>query len=164
MIYILSFMVLGVFWLMHHAVFDRIKYYDGTQAWLNIVFLMFVALIPFSTALFGEYGAERTTALFYGGNLVLLFVMLESLFTYSTSSQAKLLDNELEPDIVRGGRIMGIIYIVLVLLAMAISFASPVAAFIIYGILVGTIILLVVLGRGERAYIWSPKKTVVQPK
>jgi uncharacterized membrane protein len=157
LIYILSFMVLGVFWLMHHAVFDRICYYDGTQAWLNIVFLMFVALIPFSTALFGSYGAERTTALFYGGNLILLFVMLLSLWTYSTSSINKLCEGEIDNNLIRGGKIMGLIYLVLILIAMAISFASPVASFIIYGVLVSTIILLNVLGKGERAYIWSLK-------
>jgi len=157
LMYIMSFMVLGVFWLMHHAIFDRVSYYDSTLAWLNIVFLMFIALIPFSTALFGEYGVERITALFYGGNMLLLFTMLVSLFIYANSFKHRLTGNELDLDLVRGARNMGLFYIILILISMGISFASPLASFIIYGVLIGTLILLNVLGKWEIAYIWPPK-------
>ena len=36
-VYVLSFMVLGVFWLVHHLVFDTVERYDTTLIWLNIV-------------------------------------------------------------------------------------------------------------------------------
>ncbi|MFC1983646.1 TMEM175 family protein [Chloroflexota bacterium] len=157
LIYILSFMILGVFWLMHHAIFDRVIYYDGTLAWFNIIFLMFVSLIPFSTALFGAYGVERIIALVYGGNLALLFTMLVSLFLYANSSKHRLTDSELDLDLVRGGRNMGVFYIILVLISMGISFVSPLASFIIYGVTIGTIILLNVFGKSEIAYIWPSK-------
>jgi uncharacterized membrane protein len=117
---------------------------------------MFVSLIPFSTALFGAYGAERMTALFYGGNLVLLFVTLVSLWAYSTTRN-RLVEREVNTSLARGGKIMGITYIVLILVTMGISFASPVASFIIYGIIVGTIILMNIIGKSELVYAWRPK-------
>ncbi len=52
LIYGLSFLILGIFRVIHQSIFDAIKRYDTTLIWLNILFLMFVALVPFSTALF----------------------------------------------------------------------------------------------------------------
>jgi len=89
--------------------------------------------------------------------MVLLFAMLVSLWIYATSPKHRLADSEINANLVRGGRIMGFVYIILVLISMSISFASPVASFIIYGVIVGTIILLNVLGRAEIAYVWPPK-------
>ena len=160
LIYILSFMVLGIFWLMHHAIFDSVRYYNTSLAWINIVFLMFVSLIPFSTALFGEHGAERMTALFYGGNLVLLFFTLVSLWGYSTSI-SQLTAGEVDHKLVRGGKLMGIIYIILISITMGISFASPVTSFIIYGVLVGTLILMTAFGKAEIVYVGRPRQNLI---
>ena len=160
LIYVLSFMVLGIFWLMHHAIFDTVRYYNTSLAWINIVFLMFVSLIPFSTALFGEHGAERMTALFYGGNLVLLFITLVSLWGYSTSL-GRLTEGEIDQRFVRGGKLMGIVYIILILITMGISFVSPVASFIIYGVLVVTIILLTAFGKAEIVYVGRPRQNLI---
>lgn len=56
LIYGLSFMILGLFWVIHHSIFADVKRYDTTLVWLNIAFLMFVSLVPFSTALVGKNG------------------------------------------------------------------------------------------------------------
>ena len=37
LIYGLSFFVLGVFWLMHHFIFDSIRKYDAALSWINII-------------------------------------------------------------------------------------------------------------------------------
>ena len=56
--YALSFLVLGVLWGYHHLAFHSIKRSNMALAWLNIVFLMFVALIPFSTSI-QIWGAQQ---------------------------------------------------------------------------------------------------------
>jgi uncharacterized membrane protein len=48
--YALSFLVLGILWGFHHLVFHSIKHSNMALVWLNILFLMFVTLIPFSTS------------------------------------------------------------------------------------------------------------------
>ena len=75
LMYVLGFLVLGVYWLIHHMIFDAIERYDTTLAWLNITFLVFSVLIPFSTALVVEHGATTATALVYGLNMLAPIVL-----------------------------------------------------------------------------------------
>ena len=103
LIYVLSFLVLGVFWLVHHLIFDTVERYDTTLIWLNILFLMFASLVPFSTRLFIEHGAVTVTALVYGANIGLLFAIAWATFSYVTTEN-RLTATDLDPDIASGGR------------------------------------------------------------
>src|SRR6187549_1393686 len=49
--YLISFIILGVYWVGHHSQFQYIRRGDQMLLWLNIVFLMCVALVPFSAGL-----------------------------------------------------------------------------------------------------------------
>jgi uncharacterized membrane protein len=153
LIYGLSFLVLGIFWLVHHMIFDAIKYYDSTLAWLNIIFLMFVALIPFSTALFGEYGAIQVTAAVYGINMLVVFNMGWAIWSYTTKNY-RLVYDDIDPNIAKGGRKMGFIYSLILIPAILISFANPIISFVIYGVMVIGFMILTMLGRGEMATVW----------
>ena len=50
---IITFFIIGVYWLNHHAVFGLIRRYNKTLVWLNIIFLMSVAFLPFPVDLYG---------------------------------------------------------------------------------------------------------------
>lgn len=76
MAYILSFLVIGSFWISHHRKFRSIQRYDSRFLWLNVLFMMMVAFTPFPTSLLSEYG-NRTSTIFYA--LVIMlggFIML----------------------------------------------------------------------------------------
>lgn len=153
LMYGLSFLVLGVFWLIHHILFDLIERSDTTLIWLNIVFLMFAALIPFSTALFGEHGAKTVTALVYGLNMLVVFGMGWAIFAYSTGAR-RLVARDLDPGLVRGGNAMGGTYQLIMLPPLAVLFVSPVASFSIYGLIALAWIGFTILGRGEAVAVW----------
>jgi uncharacterized membrane protein len=53
--YLLSFFVIGIIWVNHHAVIKSIAVVDRTLLFLNLVLLLFVVLIPFSTATVAQY-------------------------------------------------------------------------------------------------------------
>jgi uncharacterized membrane protein len=53
-IYVLGFLVLGIYWTLHHYMFHFIKRSDGVLMWLNILFLIFAALVPFSAKVMSE--------------------------------------------------------------------------------------------------------------
>src|ERR1700737_1299223 len=53
--YVISFVILGVYWVGHHVQLSFIRRADRPLLWINILFLLWVALVPFSTALLGEY-------------------------------------------------------------------------------------------------------------
>ena len=142
-----------MFWLMHHAIFDSVIQYDMTLQWLNIIYLMFAALIPFTTALFGEHGATRWTALIYGFNMLLLVAAEWGLWAYATSKR-RLVIPELEEALIRGGRRMGAVYVGVLAAALILAVFSPLASFAVYGLVVLGFFLATVGGRWEQAMIW----------
>jgi uncharacterized membrane protein len=56
--YVMSFLILGVFWIGHHNQFHFVKRSDRLILWINLAFLMCIAFISFSTALLGRYRDE----------------------------------------------------------------------------------------------------------
>jgi uncharacterized membrane protein len=61
--YALSFIVIAQFWLIHHRKFARLKHVDVGLFWLNVLFLLFIGLIPFVTSVLAENaGAVGTIA------------------------------------------------------------------------------------------------------
>ena len=72
--YVVTFFMLGVMWFHHHRQFSQIKQSDSILVWANIVYLMFVAILPFSTSLIGEYIEERLPVFIYGGNFIACWI------------------------------------------------------------------------------------------
>jgi uncharacterized membrane protein len=69
--YMISFLVIGLFWLGHHRKFRLITRYDSTLLILNLLMLMVVAIVPFPTALLSENGGQLATILYAAFMLVL---------------------------------------------------------------------------------------------
>jgi uncharacterized membrane protein len=74
--YILSFAVIGVYWLDHHRLFRHLVYFDSSLISLNFLFLFFIAVSPFSTALLGRYTGLQTAWLVYAFNMIALGVTI----------------------------------------------------------------------------------------
>src|SRR6202012_166774 len=67
--YGISFAVIARFWLVHHAFFSEVKAFDSKLIWLNMLYLGFLVLIPFSSQVLGEYGGVFAVVVLYSGNL-----------------------------------------------------------------------------------------------
>ena len=93
-IYVLGFLALGVYWVLHSYMFHFIKRSDGILMWLNILFLVLAALVPFSTkvlevndVLFSGPDSEWTTAgLFFTAMTIGTILLLLGMWQYATSS------------------------------------------------------------------------------
>ena len=68
-VYLLSFVVIGTYWLLHHRLFRLIRRYDVTLIWLNLVFLMFVAFVPAATNGLGKYSSLPIVTALYAVSL-----------------------------------------------------------------------------------------------
>jgi uncharacterized membrane protein len=53
--FVIAFLVLASFWIVHHEHFHYLRSVNGWVLWLNIFILIFVVLVPFSTNLSGDY-------------------------------------------------------------------------------------------------------------
>lgn len=69
--YFLSFFVVGLYWFAHHRVSHQVKQIDGTFIWLNLVWLLFVSVMPFPAALLGRYPLQGIPIAIYGIDLIL---------------------------------------------------------------------------------------------
>ena len=80
----ISFFVLGIYWVGHHNMFMHIKRHNRVLLWLNIIFLMFVASMPFPTGLVVRYGQERIAVIIYAATLIAAGLMLDLIWWYAT--------------------------------------------------------------------------------
>jgi uncharacterized membrane protein len=53
--FFISFMLIGIYWTVHHRMFGFVTSYTRKLLILNLAFLFFVALMPFSTGFYSEY-------------------------------------------------------------------------------------------------------------
>jgi uncharacterized membrane protein len=67
--YFLSFAVIGRFWLVHHRVFATVRRADAGLVMLNLVYLAFVVLIPFTTEVLGDFSDTTEAVILYSGVL-----------------------------------------------------------------------------------------------
>ena len=81
--YFISFAVIVLFWFRHHALFDRVHTHDARFVALNMVFLAFIAVLPFPSELLGKYGQETISVVIYAVNVLVLSSLLIALYLYS---------------------------------------------------------------------------------
>jgi len=78
--YVMTFTIIGVYWVGHHQSFQLVAKTDGIFLWLNTLFLLFISFLPFPTSLLGRYPMQSLPILLYGANLLAAnasaFVML----------------------------------------------------------------------------------------
>jgi uncharacterized membrane protein len=67
--YALSFAVIGRFWVVHHRFFSEITGFDGRLLALNLFYLAWIVLIPFSSQVLGDHGGDTAAIILYATNL-----------------------------------------------------------------------------------------------
>lgn len=83
--YVVSFAVLGMFWVEHHRIFRYIGHFDGGLLGRNLAMLLTVAFVPFPTALFSENYANPVALAVYA--LTLLGVGLSKIWIWRYAVQ-----------------------------------------------------------------------------
>jgi len=96
LVYMLSFLTLGIFWLGQQTQLNFVARSDRQFSWIHLAFLFAVTLMPFSTALMAEYLAFRAALVLYWLNIVALGGLLFASWWYL--ERAKLL----KPDLPEG--------------------------------------------------------------
>jgi uncharacterized membrane protein len=84
--YALSFAVIGRFWIVHHFFFSEITKFDGRLLALNLFYLGWIVLIPFSSQVLGDYGDAPGAIVLYALNIA--GVVLVGLWLISDARRA----------------------------------------------------------------------------
>ncbi|MGO9256128.1 MAG: TMEM175 family protein [Bryobacteraceae bacterium] len=72
LMYVLSFMTLGIFWVGQQTQLNHLARSDRSLSWIHIVFLFAISVMPFSTTLLAQFTAYRLALLVYWGNILFI--------------------------------------------------------------------------------------------
>ncbi len=127
----LSFVIVGIYWVAHHNTFHYIKRSDRNLLWLNILLLLCIVFIPFPTALLGQYPDQQVAVIAYAGTLALTGLALQSLWWYATSRH-RLVDRTIDPVLVRRATRRNLTAPLIYLFAIGISWFSVTASLVLF--------------------------------
>jgi uncharacterized membrane protein len=121
--YIISFLSIGNFWVIHHRQYQYIERYDTRLMFINLLVLMAVAFIPFPTSVISENG-NRTATILYALNASLVGILSTLLWVYA-SHKRRLVMPALEPAVVRRGVIRNLVAPAIFLFSIGLAFLNP---------------------------------------
>ena len=81
--YGISFAVIGKFWLAHHRFFAALERFDRGLMALNLLYLAFIAVLPFTSQVLGDYGREVAAIVLYAANLAFVNLAFEAEIAYA---------------------------------------------------------------------------------
>jgi uncharacterized membrane protein len=134
-----SFLTIGVMWINHHTLFERIRFVDRRLLFVNLFLLMTISFVPFPTAVLGDYvqdaDAGHAAAALYGINMLLVGLGFLGLWLRLLSRPELRVPNFTDDDVRQGIRrtIVGPFTYVA---AILVSFISAPAALAMYGAIV----------------------------
>ncbi len=129
--YAMSFVVLGVYWVGHHNQFHYVKATDRAFLWLNVLFMMSVGFIPFSTSVLGSNFLHRSAVILYGLNLSLAGTALYLIWWYATKNH-RLVDPDIDQHVVSSAKRRILAGPAINAVAIGFAFLNPIISVILY--------------------------------
>ena len=122
--YFLSFAALATFWVGHHNHSAYIRRLDRPFLWINIFFLSFIVLIPFSTGMLGHYYKDPLAIIVYGTNLLICGVGMYWYWSHATTHHL-LVDADLDEQKIITMKDRVLIPLIILVLTMGGALISP---------------------------------------
>ena len=129
--YLISFFMIGIIWVNHHVLVRQITKVDRTLLFLNLVLLLFVVLIPFSTAIVADYFSRhdwntQVAMMIYGGVFLGMSAGFGTIFEWTLHGER--VYQPLPPERHWPARVRfvggGLIYVAAILIALVSDLAS----------------------------------------
>lgn len=97
--YVVSFLTIGIMWVQHHRLFTVIGRSNPTFAMINVIFLMFIAFVPYPTEVLAQAVNQDhknwiLATFLYGGTMVVIAIMFNAIWAYAASRNGHLLDEK----------------------------------------------------------------------
>ena len=126
--YILSFVLVGIYWSNHHHLFQVVERVSGGVLWANLHLLFWLSLVPFATAWMGENHFAAVPVAVYG--VVLVFAAIAYFILTRTLLRIHAPDSTLATAL--GRDFKGKVSIVIYLAAVSLSFVKSWLAAALY--------------------------------
>ncbi|HVY78352.1 MAG TPA: TMEM175 family protein [Solirubrobacterales bacterium] len=123
--YAISFAVIGRFWVVHHRFFGDVTGFDSRLITLNLFYLAWIVLMPFSSQVLGDHGGDEPAVVLYAVNLI--GVILAGTLLFVDARRAGL--SRASPEEEQAGRRSALAVAAVFALSIAVAFlVSPEAA------------------------------------
>jgi len=129
-VYFLSFVLLATFWRINHSQFNIIEKTDQNLIWINVFWLLFVALVPFSTNLVGDYGYLTVPMVFFNLNLFLIGLFFNLNWYYAVKHN--FINKELSEEFIKSRKNINLVLPVCALIAAGLAFITPEFSPVVY--------------------------------
>jgi uncharacterized membrane protein len=134
LVFMVAFLILAVIWSLHHRMFHLLERVDGTLFWVNMLQLMFVVLVPFSTSVMSDYSVSLEAELLFGANVFCIGVLF--IIGWARAARGcRLIDPNLEPVVIRWMYQRCLIVPVVSLVVMVVAVFTPEWAPLVYGLI-----------------------------
>jgi uncharacterized membrane protein len=139
-IYVISFFVIGVYWISYHQIFNHIVGSHHMTTWLTLVFLFFITLIPLATNLQVGFGSYQIIFVLYALVLAVAGSLLTITWLHATKN--KLIDENLTQSEIHNISLESIIPPVVFLLSILVSFIHLGIAYYFWMVIIPSKIIL----------------------
>jgi uncharacterized membrane protein len=128
--FFISFAVIGRYWIAHHRFFALLRAMDYTLVWLNLLYLAFIAFLPFPTGVLGSYFENPISVATYALAVAIVSGLEVVLFRHAY--RGRLLVREMPESVYRWGARSSTLPVVFFVLSVPVAFLNTVAAVIVW--------------------------------
>src|ERR687897_1348140 len=141
--YGISFAVLGKLWLAHHRFFASVERFDPVLMGLNLLYLAWIVLVPFTSEVLGDHGDDSTSVILYAAIMAAVSITFQIQILYT--DRKDMIRPELREYVRQFSGAANFAIGVVFLLSIPVALVSPLAA---------TVMWLLVFVTGGRAARW----------
>jgi uncharacterized membrane protein len=83
--FVLSFIIIARVWMSHHTDFFRIREFSPRLAWLNMLLLFFIVMLPATTSVLSDYGGNPNPwpSVLYAATISGVYLTLAGMWSYA---------------------------------------------------------------------------------
>lgn len=130
-VFVISFVLTGLYWVGHRDMFNLVHGVDRGLIWLNILYMLPVALVPAAAALLGAYSHDALALRLYG-LLLLLISLMRLVLWYYIGTRRHLLIEHVPPRTLWTGTFTQITLILVFLISILFAGLAPYVSLGIY--------------------------------
>jgi len=156
--FFISFMLIGIYWTVHHRMFGFVTNYTRKLLLLNLVFLFFVALMPFSTGFYSEYAGPdlirhqlKVPLTFYVLNFCCVGFVNYLMWVYITNPKNKVAEPPIDPMTAKISKLRAFVVPFIFLIMIPVAYLTNVL-FAVYIPMLIPIVLFIVRKRIKKKY------------
>jgi uncharacterized membrane protein len=126
--FLISFWFVGTLWIAHHRVFHYIRGYDRTLLVLNLFFLMWIVLLPFSATLLSRYENQQAAVIIYASHVAIAELALAWVWRHASRAPQLMDTRRMDSRQRRYNELLVFAMPLVFAFSIGVSFISPAAA------------------------------------